>query len=199
MMPLTVKKILYSVFFIFFVAALQASLPSVSAATDRKPALQKPVDQNGCPLTLLKNKAYFHALSERIRDARKQIVMAFFLFKTSGHPGSYPEILLRELGDAARRGVRVIVVLEQDAKTDSTVNRDNRNASERLKKAGVGVHFDSPKKTTHTKIAVIDGRYTFIGSHNLTQSALKHNNELSVLVDSPAVAESTLNYIKGLY
>jgi len=51
----------------------------------------------------------------------------------------------------------------------------------------------------HTKLAVIDGRYTFIGSHNLTQSALKHNNELSVLVDSPAVAESTLNYIKGLY
>jgi phosphatidylserine/phosphatidylglycerophosphate/cardiolipin synthase-like enzyme len=199
MMSLPVKKILCSIFFIFMMAALQSSLPSVSEAADRKPALQKPIDQNGCPLTLLKNRAYFHALSERIRDARKQIVMAFFLFKTSGHPGSYPEILLRELGEAARRGVRVIVVLEQDARTDSTINRDNRNASERLKKAGVEVYFDSPKKTMHTKLAVIDGRYTFIGSHNLTQSALRHNNELSVLVDSPAVAEETLNYIKDLY
>jgi phosphatidylserine/phosphatidylglycerophosphate/cardiolipin synthase-like enzyme len=199
MMSLPVKKILCSIFFIFMMAALQSSLPSVSEAADRKPALQKPIDQNGCPLTLLKNRAYFHALSERIRDARKQIVMAFFLFKTSGHPGSYPEILLRELGEAARRGIRVIVVLEQDARTDSTINRDNRNASERLKKAGVEVYFDSPKKTMHTKLAVIDGRYTFIGSHNLTQSALRHNNELSVLVDSPAVAEETLNYIKDLY
>lgn len=199
MMPLPVKKILFSIFFIFMMAALQSSLPSVSEAKDRKPALQKPIDQNGCPLTLLKNRAYFYALSERIRDARTQIVMALFLFKTNGHPGSYPEILLRELGDAARRGVRVIVVLEQDAKTDSTVNRDNRNASERLKNAGVEVYFDSPKKTMHTKLAVIDGRYTFIGSHNLTQSALKHNHELSVLVDSPAVAEEMLNYIKDLY
>jgi phosphatidylserine/phosphatidylglycerophosphate/cardiolipin synthase-like enzyme len=199
MMPLPVKKILCSIFFIFMMAALQSSLPSVSEAADRKPALQKPINQNCCPLTLLKNKAYFHALSERIRDARTQILMAFFLFKTNGHPKSYPEILLRELGDAARRGVRVIVVLEQDAKTDLTVNRDNQNASERLKKAGVVVYFDSPKKTMHTKLAVIDGRYTFIGSHNLTQSALKHNHELSVLVDSPAVAQETLNYIKDLY
>jgi phosphatidylserine/phosphatidylglycerophosphate/cardiolipin synthase-like enzyme len=199
MMPLPVKKILCSIFFIFMMAALQSSLPPVSEAADRKPALQKPIDQNCCPLTLLKNKAYFHALSERIRDARTQILMAFFLFKTNGHPQSYPEILLRELGDAARRGVRVMVVLEQDVKTDSTVNRDNQSASERLKKAGVEVHFDSPKKTMHTKLAVIDGRYTFIGSHNLTQSALKHNHELSVLVDSPAVAQETLNYIKDLY
>jgi phosphatidylserine/phosphatidylglycerophosphate/cardiolipin synthase-like enzyme len=193
------KKCLCLVFFVWMMTALTVSLPSVSEATDRKPALQKPIDQNGCPLTLLKNRAYFHALSGRIRGARTQIVMAFFLFKTNGHPQSYPEILLRELGEAARRGVRVMVVLEQDAKTDSTVNRDNRNASERLKKAGVEVYFDSPKKTMHTKLAVIDGRYTFIGSHNLTQSALKHNNELSVLVDSPAIAEETLNYIKGLY
>jgi len=161
--------------------------------------MQKPTDLDGYRLTLLKNREYFHALSERIRDARTQIVMAFFLFKTSGHPTSYPEIILRELGDAARRGVRVLVVLEQDERSGSTVNRDNRNASERLKKAGVEVFFDSPKRTTHTKIAVIDGRYTFIGSHNMTQSALKHNNELSVLIDSPAVADKTHNYIKGLY
>ena len=193
------KKIIYIVLLVSMTPVLQASLPSVSAATDRKPALQKLIDQDGCPLTLLKNRAYFHALSERIRDARTQIVMAFFLFKTNGYPKSYPEILLRELGDAARRGVRVIVVLEQDARKDSTINRDNRNASERLKKAGVEVYFDSPKKTMHTKLAVIDGRYTFIGSHNLTQSALKHNHELSVLVDSPAVAENTLDYIKDLY
>lgn len=193
------KKLYFIVVIILIWSALHASLPFLAAAADRKPALQKPVGQNGCPLMLLKNREYFHALSERIRDARTQIVMAFFLFKTNGHPTSYPEIILRELGHAARRGVRVVLVLEQDEKPDSTVSRDNRNASERLKETGVEIYFDSPKRTTHTKLAVIDGRYTFIGSHNLTQSALKHNNELSVLIDSPAVADKTLNYIKGLY
>lgn len=81
------------------------------------------------------------------------------------------------------------LVLEQHKKPDSGVSRDNRNVSERLKKAGVQIHFDSPKRTTHAKLAVIDGRYMFIGSNNLTQSELKHNNELSVLIDSPAVAD----------
>jgi phosphatidylserine/phosphatidylglycerophosphate/cardiolipin synthase-like enzyme len=199
MMPLRIKISLYFIVFVLMLPVLQASLPSFSTAADRTPALLKPVDLDGGRLTLLKNREYFHALSEKIREARTQIVMAFFLFKTNGHPGSYPELLLQELGTAARRGVRVMVVLEQDEKPDSTVNRDNRNASERLKKAGVQVYFDSPKKTTHTKLAVVDGRYTFIGSHNLTQSALKYNNELSALIDSQAVAEKTLSYINGLY
>jgi phosphatidylserine/phosphatidylglycerophosphate/cardiolipin synthase-like enzyme len=193
------RKMTHVVLFILMMTALQISMPSVSAAADQKTSLKKSIDLNGCRLTLLKNREYFHALSERIRDARTQIVMAFFLFKTNGYPNSYPEVILQELGNAARRGVRVVLVLEQDAKPDSTINRDNRRSSEQLKKAGVEIYFDSPKRTTHTKLAVIDGRYTFVGSHNLTQSALKHNNELSVLIDSPAVAEKTLNYIKDLY
>ena len=193
------RKIIVFALFVLMTSFFQAGWPSVSTAADRTPPLLKPIDQSRCPLTLLKNKAYFHALSEKIRDARSEIVMAFFLFKTNNHPRSYPEILLQGLGAAARRGVRVTVVLEQDAKPDSSVNRDNGNAAERLRQAGVEIYFDAPKKTTHTKLAVVDGRYTFIGSHNLTQSALKHNNELSVLIDSPVLAEETLNYIKSLY
>jgi phosphatidylserine/phosphatidylglycerophosphate/cardiolipin synthase-like enzyme len=194
------RKMTHVVLFILMMTAIQiTSMPSVSAAADQKTALKKPIDLQDCRLTLLKNREYFHALSERIREARTQIVMAFFLFKTNGYPSSYPEVILRELGNAARRGVRVVLVLEQDAKPDSTINRDNRRSAEQLKKAGVEIYFDSPKRTTHTKLAVIDGRYTFMGSHNLTQSALKHNNELSVLIDSPAVAEKTQDYIKNLY
>lgn len=198
-MTLRLRIIVSLVLLISMMPVLQALGPAVAAAADRRPVMEKTIDLKGCPVVLLKNREYFHALSERIRDARTQIVMAFFLFKTSGHPDSYPEIILRELGKAAQRGVRVVLVLEQDGKPDSTVNRDNRDSSERLKQAGVEIHFDSPKRTTHTKLAVIDGRFTFIGSHNLTQSALKYNNELSVLIDSPAVSEKTLNYIKSLY
>jgi phosphatidylserine/phosphatidylglycerophosphate/cardiolipin synthase-like enzyme len=193
------RIIIFIVLLFSLMSVFQASGLSIAVAADRKPALEKAIDLKGCPVTLLKNRAYFHALSEKIRDAGKQIVMAFFLFKTNGHPDSYPEIILRELSKAAQRGIQVVLVLEQDGKSDSTINRDNRDSSERLKKAGVEIHFDSPKKTTHTKLAVIDGRFTFIGSHNLTQSALKYNNELSVLIDSPVVSEKTLNYISSLY
>ena len=173
--------------------------PAVAAARPGGTSLETTADSKGCAVTLLKNRDYFSALCEKIRDARRQIVLAFFLFRTNGRPNSYPEILLAELSRAARRGVPITVVLEQDDRSGSTVNRNNRDVAERLRKAGVEIHFDAPKRTTHAKIAVIDRRYCFIGSHNLTASALRYNNELSVLVDSTALADRVLDYIRGLY
>jgi len=193
------KKIIFITLSILVGFSSPVALPSIAAAVERGSVPEASVDLKGCTLTLLKNRDYFRALSEKIHEARKEIRLAFFLFKTNDRPESYPEIILRELSQAVQRGVRVMVVLESDGKPASTVNRDNGETAERLKKAGMDFHWDSPKKTTHTKLAVIDGRYTFIGSHNLTQSALKYNNEMSVMIDSAAIAEKTLHYIQGLY
>ncbi|WP_243688574.1 phospholipase D-like domain-containing protein [Geotalea toluenoxydans] len=44
----------------------------------------------------------------------------------------------------------------------------------------------------------MDSRYVFIGSHNLTQSALQHNNELSVMIDSPEMAAEIKAYLNRL-
>jgi phosphatidylserine/phosphatidylglycerophosphate/cardiolipin synthase-like enzyme len=57
---------------------------------------------------------------------------------------------------------------------------------------------DSEKKTTHAKIVVIDRRFSFVGSHNLTHSALVINNEFSLLVDSRPLAEELLKYMRGI-
>jgi phosphatidylserine/phosphatidylglycerophosphate/cardiolipin synthase-like enzyme len=51
---------------------------------------------------------------------------------------------------------------------------------------------------THTKLVVIDRRYLLIGSHNLTQSALKFNHEASVRIDSAPLAEEALVYMNSL-
>jgi phosphatidylserine/phosphatidylglycerophosphate/cardiolipin synthase-like enzyme len=37
-----------------------------------------------------------------------------------------------------------------------------------------------------------------VGSHNLTSSALRHNHELSVLLDSPCIARQTIQYLHGI-
>ncbi len=173
--------------------------PQAAAARPGGTSPSTAADSKACAVTLLKNRDYFNSLREKIRDARSQIVLAFFLFRANGRPNSYPEILLAELSRASRRGVPVTVILERDDRSGSTVNRDNRDVAERLKRAGVEIRFDAPSRTTHVKIAVIDRRYCFIGSHNLTASALRYNNELSVLIDSPALADSALSYIHGLY
>jgi len=78
------------------------------------------------------------------------------------------------------------------------VDASNRETAARLREKGNTVIFDSPRVNTHTKTAVIDGRYIFLGSHNLTNSALKYNRELSVYIDSPPLAEEILRYIGSL-
>lgn len=193
------RKAIHLILILPVLLCLACASPPAAASPSGGIARENIADSRNCAVTLLKNRDYFNALCGKIREARHQIVLAFFLFRTGGHPKSYPEIVLAELRRASRRGVPVTVVLEQDDKSGSTVSRDNRDAAERLKKAGVEIRFDAPKKTTHVKIAVIDRRYCFIGSHNLTASALKYNNELSVLVDSPDLADRTLDYIRGLY
>lgn len=67
--------------------------------------------------------------------------------------------------------------------------------------AGTGrdqIFFDDPDVVTHLKVAVIDSRYIFLGSHNMTEGSLRQNNELSVLIDSPEIAGESLSYLNQL-
>ena len=149
---------------------------------------------------LLEDGDYFPAFMKAIHNSKDEIVMSFFLFKTNGYSKSYTDRLLAGLVRAARRGVKVRIILEEGAGTrDSQVDKNNRETAARLEGKDIDVRFDSPHTTTHTKVAVIDKRYIFLGSHNLTNSALKYNHELSVFIDSPAIAMEILKYIRSLH
>jgi|PlaIllAssembly_1097288.scaffolds.fasta_scaffold12586_6 phosphatidylserine/phosphatidylglycerophosphate/cardiolipin synthase-like enzyme len=153
--------------------------------------------------TLLRNRDFAEAFMDGIRSANKSIQLSFFLFKATASRGNMPRQVAEELIRARQRGVDVTVLLERQSgdrrsgKQDS-LNDDNRQTAALLSRGGVKVYFDSPGVTTHTKVAVIDGRYVYLGSHNLSQSALRHNNELSVLLDSPELAREVREYIEGL-
>lgn len=144
---------------------------------------------------LLENRSFFTRLGKEIDRAQVEILMAIFLFKTSKYPSNWANIILSKLVKAAHRGVKVSLILEKDSDLFSSVNRENSSTAEKLKAAGIEVYFDSPGKTTHTKLIVIDQRLTFIGSHNLTHSALKYNNEVSILIDSPDLSKKVLDYL----
>jgi phosphatidylserine/phosphatidylglycerophosphate/cardiolipin synthase-like enzyme len=151
----------------------------------------------GREVLLLKDADYFPALVEGIRHARQEIALSVFFFKTMGMGNSQPELVLAHLLEAARRGVRIEAVVESGPDGDN-VSRDNRETAKRLQKGGIRVCLDAPDRTTHAKLVVIDRRYLFVGSHNLTQSALKYNHEVSVRIDSPPLAEEALAYLKSL-
>jgi phosphatidylserine/phosphatidylglycerophosphate/cardiolipin synthase-like enzyme len=147
---------------------------------------------------LLRNSEFVDTLLDKIDRAKSSIVMTYFLFKTTEKRGNLPARVVDALLDASRRGVKVSLLLEQSDGERDSLNRDNHQTAKQLRHGGVKVLFDDPRRTTHVKSTVIDERYVFIGSHNLTHSALSRNNELSVLIDSPELAKETTAYLLGL-
>lgn len=146
--------------------------------------------------TLLRNQEYADALLGRIAKARTSIVCSFYLFKITESRKNQPRRIAAALIEARKRGVAVTVILERGMSSRDSLDSDNRNTADILSRGGVNVRFDAAGVTTHNKIVVIDDRYIFLGSHNLTQSALKYNNELSVLIDSPEMAAEVKSYLE---
>jgi phosphatidylserine/phosphatidylglycerophosphate/cardiolipin synthase-like enzyme len=158
-----------------------------------------PMAENTPPhrISLLPNNEYAEALLRGIISARSSIVCSFYLFKTGEGRNNLPRRIADELIRARRRGVAVSVILERSGDPADRLNDNNRRTASLLTKGGVRVLFDSPLRTSHEKVVVIDKRYLYLGSHNLTQAALIHNKELSVLIDSPEIAGETLSLIEG--
>ncbi len=172
----------------------QPHLPPKQDEQRKDPAKTK---TNQGDVVLLANADYFPVLLNKIRGAEKNIDLAMFVFKTTKSSKNRPSIIIKELISAAQWGVKIRVFLEKSG-YDEKLNETNRLTAKQLQDNGIKVIFDSPNITTHTKLVVIDHRYSFVGSHNFTNSALKYNNEVSLLVDNQNLARKLTDYLEGI-
>jgi phosphatidylserine/phosphatidylglycerophosphate/cardiolipin synthase-like enzyme len=162
------------------------------AAASKKSGQNSPA---GSQAVILTNEDYLPALLRTIDEAQNEIFISIFSFKAGEHKNSYPDRILDHLAKALKRGVKVYVILETTDRKSDELNIQNKQTGKLLEEKGVNVYFDSPRQTTHTKLVVIDQHLVLLGSHNFTQSALKYNNEISILLDSPEMAQNARNYI----
>lgn len=183
---------LVSLSFLFFSKYLFSPSPMV-----RSFASIAEQDPPQCRTVLLTNKEYYPTLREYFGKAHSRIVGTVYLFKTTNYPDNEPAELLRELIAASKRNVRVELVMDfgSDSKEDGQANL---KVCEQLRKAGINVRLDASNVTTHAKTFVIDDRYCFVGSHNLTHSAMTMNEEASVLVDSPEMAAKLTQFVRQI-
>jgi len=137
---------------------------------------------------------YFQVAQKMIKEAKKSIqVMMFEMGYYDQYPNTPSNLLIRELIDAKKRGVKVEVILEVKEGEDRTTKR-NRQTGKILSDGGAEVIYDSLFKTTHAKWMVVDGLLTLLGSTNWTYYALTNNNEVSVLIRSKEVAKELVDY-----
>ncbi|MFP3983566.1 MAG: phospholipase D-like domain-containing protein [Desulfurivibrionaceae bacterium] len=160
-------------------------------------SVQRRIDLAPGAIMVLPDDKYYQALTDFIRKAEKSIDMAMYLFKITDSPQNQARLLMKELIKARKRGVMVRLVLERSDYNDG-LNQENRRVARQLKKKRVQVSFDGQETTSHSKVAVIDRRFTFLGSHNLTHSALSYNHEMSILIDNKNLAEEMIDHINEI-
>lgn len=97
------------------------------------------------------------------------------------------EDVIDALRGAARRGVKVRIVLPQDNDV-AIVQHASRASYPKLVKAGVQI-YEYKGRMAHEKVAVFDGRWATFGSSNLDERSLKNNDELNLIVNDFRLAQ----------
>jgi phosphatidylserine/phosphatidylglycerophosphate/cardiolipin synthase-like enzyme len=178
--------------------------------TGRYPLRRPPLRTKGkatfelvaCPDNCLSEKG---AVIGLIHSAQKSLLVLqnsiplWWGKKNKGSPDETPNLPLAAVVEAARRGVRVRVLLDgtwynaepyDPRDNDDTVRWLNDLATrEKLDLEAKVVNLASTSlEKIHAKGLIADGRRTFVGSINWTENSYKANREIGVVVDHPDVA-----------
>lgn len=143
------------------------------------------------------DRNYFEIVVPEIGKAKERIDIAMFQFKFYENEKNKVRLLQEALIAAAARGVRVRVLLDQ-SNWNSGIKKDNDPTFDYLKANGIQVKFDSPKKTLHSKLLIIDDT-VIVGSTNLGFHALERNSEVSVLIRNKETADYYRAYFEDLW
>ena len=136
-----------------------------------------------------RHTAIEHEYRLAIRTAREEIVIANAYF----FPGYR---LLRDLRNAARRGVAVSVIVQGNPDMP-IVTVVARWLYHYLVPAGVRI-FEFCERPLHAKVAVVDGRWVTVGSSNLDPLSLSLNLEANVMIDHPPFAQEVCGRLRTL-
>lgn len=129
-----------------------------------------------------------------IQEAKSSIrVIMFEMGYYEKYTSTPSNLLIKELINAKKRGVKVEVILEVKEGEDRTTQR-NQHTGKILSEGGVEVIYDSLFKTTHAKCILVDGHLSLLGSTNWTHAALTNNKEACVLIRSKEVAKELIDY-----
>jgi cardiolipin synthase len=175
---------------------VRADAPSVGAASAGVRELAAPYDRTGRRikdmLDAKRDAIHFFAsrpgrkkrrvariLAPLIRRARREITVSMAYFIPVGR-------VQRELLRARRRGVRIRVVVPGESDVPA-VRWATRHLCRRLLARGIRV-YERQDLMLHSKVMVIDGQWTVVGSCNLDPRSLRLNLEFFAVIRSSAMA-----------
>jgi cardiolipin synthase A/B len=126
---------------------------------------------------------------QALRKAQRRVVVANAYF----FPGYR---LLRELRNAARRGVEVTLIL-QGQPDMRWVRALSRLLYNYLLRDGVRIH-EYCQRPLHGKVALVDNEWATVGSSNLDPLSLSFNLEANLFIRDPAFNQQLYEHLRGL-
>ncbi|MCP5068399.1 MAG: DUF655 domain-containing protein [bacterium] len=182
-------------------ARLRALLDHLAASADRGPPplprAYDPLNADSPPVFdevpvekvgVLLGSDYYFQLLELIAHADTSVFVLMFhaALPDEHHPTRQ---LLTALAAAKARGLDVRVILDRDRDTDPYKSSViNAAAHTFLNGHGVPCRFDSPERLLHTKLVILDGRLSLVGSHNWSAGSYFQFDDLTLAVYSEQVA-----------
>jgi cardiolipin synthase A/B len=99
--------------------------------------------------------------------------------------------LRRALGEIARRGVQVTVIVPGRITDQRWVRFASRRMWGQLLHAGVRV-FEYRQTMTHAKVLIVDDVWAVLGTTNIDNRSFEHNDEVNIAMRDPEVAARLL-------
>lgn len=153
-----------------------------------------PLERSAFPESEERGDVDVHIISSGPGDSFSDVALIFLLVMSTArkeillqNPYFVPERdMIRCMEAAVARGVRVRLMLpgESDSRI---VARAGRHLYPNLVEAGIEI-YEYQRTLCHQKIAIVDERWSHVGSTNLDARSLELNAEVAVGIDSPAIA-----------
>lgn len=138
-------------------------------------------------ITILKDEEFRTAFLNAIAGADREILIATYKMDYTNRLSTrHLNALVEALHRASKRGVKVRCLLNMD-RENSTIGRINMRAKALLIEKGIITKTGTEGRTYHAKIIIIDGYFAFVGSHNLSESSLCRNFEVSLIINNPII------------
>ncbi len=135
------------------------------------------------------DREYYPTAKKIIREAKESVSISMFVVKR----GVKVNNLIKELENAAYRGVKVKILLEDNIKANHFIINSLNGAK------NIEIKFDSRKKITHNKIIIVDENIILIGSTNWTESSLSYADEANVIIKDQNIAKYFQDYFGKLW
>ena len=141
----------------------------------------------------------YYALRDLINSAEKEILIITYQIKADIIKNNNTiSKIIGIIKSKKLKGVEVKILINKKYPINYMVDIAEKSKMN-LKKEGLEVKTYKRNKTLHSKLIIIDKERIYIGSHNLTNTALLYNCESGIIIDNKDIANFFESYFNKLW